>query len=294
MEIGRNGEPRLARQAASQLHRYRESFQGAYGVFVAPYISPKAAEICKGEEIGYVDLCGNCRLSFDDVDIEREGRPNQRGKKRDLRTLYSPRATRVLRVLLAGPGKVWKVTALAKAANVSPGLASNVKKLLANREWIGGDRNGITLERPHELLDEWSSNYSFRRNEPRDFYSLQTPAQIEQGLAEACDAMGVRYALTGFSAASRIAPMVTFQRAFAYVEGHLDEVSARLGLKEVDSGPVVTLLLPYDEGVFHGVQDVEGIQTVSALQAYLDLQGFRGRGEEAARAILEEVLAPTW
>jgi len=294
VEAKRAGEPRLAREAANQLARYREAQPDVYGVFFAPYVSPKAAEVCAEEGIGYLDLSGNCRLSFGEVYVEREGRPNKFGEKRDLRTLYSPKATRVIRVLLGDPSKTWKVVALAEEAGVSVGLASNVKKLLANREWTREGEPGFALSRPKELLSEWSDSYSFRQNEARDYYSLNTPGQVEAALAETCDSQCIQYALTAFSAAARMAPAVRYHRVFAYVGQETEEVASRLKLKQVDSGPNVTLLLPYDEGVFYAAQNIDGIQTASAIQAYVDLVTFRGRGEEAANAILEQVIIPQW
>ena len=75
IETRKSGQPRLAREAANQLLRYKERYSGAYGVFAAPFISTKAAEICSKEELGYVDLSGNCRLCFDWIYIERQGEP---------------------------------------------------------------------------------------------------------------------------------------------------------------------------------------------------------------------------
>jgi hypothetical protein len=67
-----------------------------------------------------------------------------------------------------------------------------------------------------------------------------------------------------------------------------------LGLKPVTSGANVTLLGPYDEGVFYGSQDREGTQVVSSVQVYLDLKNIRGRGEEAAQALLDQVISKIW
>jgi hypothetical protein len=39
---------------------------------------------------------------------------------------------------------------------------------------------------------------------------------------------------------------------------------------------------------------VEGAPVVSPVQLYLDLAQTKGRGEEAAAAILEEVIKPIW
>ena len=68
----------------------------------------------------------------------------------------------------------------------------------------------------------------------------------------------------------------------------------RLGLKSVSTDANVTLLQPYDEGVLYGTREIEGAPVVSPVQLYLDFAGIKGRGEEAASAILEEVITPTW
>jgi len=294
IEVKTRGEPRQAREAVNQLLRYQLQAEGAYGVLVAPYISLRAAEICKAEGIGYLDLSGNCRLSFDGVFIEREGKPNKFAEKRDLRTLYSPKATRVLRVLFSDPARFWKVEKVAGTADVSLGLVSNVKKLLRDREWLREEKRGFALRRPLELLKEWSENYSFRQNEAKDYYSLKSPGEIETALAESCVEQGVEYGLALFSAAVRMAPAVRYERVFAYLEGPVDDVARTLGLKGVATGPNVTLLSPYDVGVFFDAKDYDGIRTVSPIQTYLDLVNYKGRGGEAAAAILKEVIEPLW
>jgi hypothetical protein len=294
VEVKNNGQPRLARQAVNQLLRYREILSGAYGVFMAPYISPKAAEVCVNEGLGYADLSGNCYLCFGQVYIEQEGKPNLFAKKRDLRSLYSPKAERVLRVLLSNPKKTWKIKALADEAQVSIGQVSNVNKLLNDREWILKKQEGFVISAPEQLLSEWSENYTFRRNKIRNFYSLKSVSEIEADLADICNKKGLNYALTGFSGAARLAPAVRYKRGFAYLDGSDEDIPMLLGLKEVPSGANVTLLIPYDEGVLYGTREFAGIRIASPVQIYLDLIGFRGRGEEAADAILAQVIRPQW
>lgn len=293
-EVKSVGQPRVAREAVNQLWRFREQRPDVVPVFIAPYISPASAEICKQDGTNYVDLSGNCRLVFDNAFIEREGRPNPFAEKRDLRSLYSPKSSRVLRVLLADPGKGWRVQELARESEVSLGLVSNVKKLLEDREWVRKTEGGVAIREPDKLLAEWAENYAFRKNRVRDCYSLEPIPDLEAGLAETCRQRNVRYALTGFSAAARLAPMVRSPRAMAYVEKPPEDMIASLGLKEVTSGANVTLLEPYDEGIFYGAEEREGIRVASPVQVYLDLKGFRGRGEEAAEKLLVEVIRAHW
>ena len=123
---------------------------------------------------------------------------------------------------------------------------------------------------------------------------MQSPAQFEAGLTKLEAKAGLRYALAMFSAAMRLAPAVRQPKVFVYVAAALPEAASRLGLKEVSSGANVSLLSPYDEGVFYDARRVQGVWVASPVQVYLDLYSYRGRGEEAAQAIWREVLKPSW
>ena len=92
VEAKSSGQPRIARQAATNLRLLRQSSPSIYGIFAAPFITPETGEQLAEQDIGYVDFAGNCRLCFDSVYIRREGQVNRFTEKRDLRTLYSPPA----------------------------------------------------------------------------------------------------------------------------------------------------------------------------------------------------------
>ena len=294
VEAKNSGEPRFARNAANQLLRYLDVKPDAYGVFAAPYISPRAAAICQEAGIGTIDLAGNCSISFDTIYIRREGNPNPFTRKRFLQSLYTPKAERILRVLLATGPKDWKTEELAGEAGVSLGHVANVKRLLAGQEWIDSRPVGFSLTEPLALLEDWSQNYKFRRNQVLNFYSMLSASEFEYRLGEVCLRENVRYGLTGFSGSSRYAPAVRYQRAMAYIQRDIEALSAVLEIKPVESGFNVTLLEPYDDGVFYCSQDVEGSQVVSPIQVFLDLQSLRGRGEEAAEVLFERVIRKSW
>ena len=297
-QVKSSGQPRIAREACLNLLDYTRSDRRDYPVFIAPYISPEASSICEGYGVGYADLAGNCRLAFDQLYIRREGYPNAGVQKRDLRSLYSPKAERVLRVLLASGKRDWRMQQLADEAGVSLGQAANVKKLLADREWISTGTGGLRLRSLDEavspLLKEWAANYRSSRNSQADFYSLKAIPRTEAELVEVGRKLKIRFAFTGFSGAARLAPAVRYQRVTAYAAGDAEALAAGLNLKRVTSGANLTLIAPYDAGVFYGSCDVEGAPIVSPVQLWLDLGQTKGRGEEAAAAILEEVIKPKW
>jgi hypothetical protein len=297
-EVKASGQPRIAREACLDLVDYARSDKRDYPVFIAPYISPAAASICEGYGVGYLDMAGNCRLAFDQVFIRREGYPNLTIQKRDLRSLYSPKAERVLRVLLTAGRRSWKMQELADEADVSLGQMANVKKILADREWIDTEPSGLSLRSLEDgalpLLKEWAASYRFSRSFPADYYSLKPIPQMEAELAAESRRLNVRVGFTGFSGAARFAPAVRYQRITAYAGGDITPLLERLALKPVTSGATVTIIQPYDEGVFYGTREMEDAPIVSPVQIYLDLKQTKGRGEEAAAAILEEVIKPRW
>jgi len=293
LEVKRDGQPRFLREAAYALRRYGEEFKRPYGVVVAPYISDAAAEILAEEGVGYVDFAGNCRIAVGKVYIRKSGQANRFTEKRDLRSLYSPKAERVLRVLLENPKRKWLLKPLSEAADVSLGQVSNVKKLLDGREWLKDTDKGILVTNYDALLTEWSKSYQPSRNVPAEYYAMASLSEIERAVAGENEGPPLG-ALTGFSAAARFAPAVRYQRAQAYVKGRTEAVAERLGWKPVTSGGNVTLIQPYDEGVFEGSKVIDGVNVVSPVQAYLDLWKNPGRGEEAAEALYREVIKPSW
>jgi hypothetical protein len=294
VQVKTSGQPRSVREGCFQLQNHLESQADAYGVVLAPYITPASAEICRHAGFGYVDLAGNCRLSAGAMYIERRGRPNPFIRKAQLYNLYKPVASRVLRVLLHNPPRPWSLKELAKEASVSLGHAHNVKQALLDREWIAAQTKTISLTKPEAVLAEWAGRYNFRGNEVFEYYCSEEAPAIEQALAQIADGPEFKIAMTGFSAAARMAPVVKHQRVTAYASGNMQEIARKLNLKKVTSGANVMLLKPYDDGVFYGLQRVSGLPIVSPVQAYLDLKGYRGRGEEAADELLEKVLRPLW
>jgi hypothetical protein len=94
--------------------------------------SEVVVEDCAEEGLGYADFVGNARLSFDRIFIETRVAGNSLSVKREAKSVFSPNATRVQRVLLQGPLRAWKVKYLAAAADVSLAHVSAVRR----RFWL--------------------------------------------------------------------------------------------------------------------------------------------------------------
>jgi hypothetical protein len=127
-----------------------------------------------------------------------------------------------------------------------------------------------------------------------DYFSLDDLKKLERKFSQYCEGRGIPYALTLFSGAALVAPYMRYTRGFAYVGNSIREVADSLGLKQVSSGPNFSILEPYDEGVFYGSREIGSMRVVSDVQLYLDLVGFKGRGEESAEFLFEQRIKPQW
>src|SRR6266849_1418894 len=294
VEAKGSGEPRIVRSGVQQLQQYQVPGERTYGVVAASYLGPESRKICRDAGIGFIDLVGNCRLVFDQVFIERLGAPNPVVERRPLRSIFAPKASRILRVLLEAPKTPWKVQDLAREARVSLGLTAKVKQRLLDLEFAREEKDGLMLVGAQELIRQWGAVYSYLRNSVLDCYGTGDVPKLERQLSEYCREFNVRYGLAFFSGAARVAPFSRYTRGFAYVQKDPGSVAKDLGWKPVPSGANVTLLTPFDDGLWYGAREINGESVVSDVQLYLDLVNYKGRGEEAAHAILEQRLRPRW
>src|SRR5207249_1032829 len=139
VEVSSLGQPRQIRASVTRLNEIRRELPGAHPVAAAVYIGSQSARILRSNNLGFVDLSGNCYLAFENVLIEKEGKRNVRPSTRPLRSLFAPRATRVVRVLLVEPGRAWRLEELGRAAEVSLGHSHNVIKRLEELAWVERD-----------------------------------------------------------------------------------------------------------------------------------------------------------
>jgi len=290
VEVKSQGEPRMIRMATAQIQTYLQADPNAYGILVAPYLSDTSRRICKDAGIGCIDLAGNAFLSFKKIYIDRSGIPNPFPAARLSKSVFSPKSSRILRVLLSDLTKRWYVKEISQAAGISIGLTSRVKQALLEKEWIKEKKKRFYLVKFEEVLDEWVKNYSYTKNQSFSFYSSLSEDQLEEAIKKECVKNKCKYGLGLFSGARKVAPFVRSLRFFAYIGGDIETIAKHLQLKKVETGPNVTLLRPYDEGIFYALQNISGINVISDIQLYLDLKSYKGRGEEAAQAIFEQRL----
>jgi hypothetical protein len=287
------GQPRQIRAAVTKLSDIRRGMPNAYPVAASVYIGPQSARILKENNLGYVDLSGNCYLAFEHVLIEKEGKRNVRPSRRPLRSLFAPRATRVVRVLLADPSRAWRLEELAKAAAVSLGHSHNVAKRLEDLRWLErDDAQRLHVGKPADLLEAWSESYTYRTNEIASYFAPErVTRRLMADLARVATADSRRYAFTLSAGLSLVAPPTRLGAIHCYLEGDPAPVAAALGLHPAgEADGTLHLLSPYDPGVFDGLLDKAGLKAVCLPQLYADLMRYERRGAEQAEHLRREAM----
>lgn len=300
VEGEQHGHLREVRNGLLQLRSVLDHAQGrnCYGLLVAPFLSEESARLCTEAGVGYADLAGNVRLSFDQVFIEMRVADNPFREKRYLRSLFGAKTGRVLGVLLTPPLRAWKVTELATAAKVSLGQVSNVRKLLLDHEWAAVGADGLRLSKPEELARAWQKSYEPRPRSHETGYTLLHGESLEAAMRAALveAGKGAHAVLASYSAAQWIAPYARQATQYFYAdEQGANILKQHLHLRPVERGENVVLLEPREDDVFAGrVEAAPGVWCSGLAQTWLDLSVAGERGSEAAEHLLREKLLPAW
>src|SRR2546427_12076295 len=294
LEVASLGQPRQIRAAVTRLNEIRRELPGAHPVAAAIYIGPQSARILKSNNLGFVDLSGNCYLAFENVLIEKEGKRNVRPSTRPLRSLFAPRATRVVRVLLIEPGRAWRLEELGKAAAVSLGHSHNVVKRLEELAWaVRDDDQRIRLSKPADLLEAWCESYTYRANEITSYLAPERVTRKFMGeVARVAAGEGRRYAFTLNAGATLLVPSLRLPTVHCYLEGDPTAVAQALGLRPAtEADGTLHILEPYDRGVLHGAYEKGGLKVGCLPQLYADLVHYERRGPEQAEHLRREAMS---
>lgn len=241
--------------------------------------------------MGYLDLTGNVFLRFDGILVDRRSAKAPPREKARLRRLFSPRSSRILRVLLEQPKEQWTLARLAEEAAISLRTTHLVVNALEEKAFVEKRRGAITLQKPGELLDLWAQTYTLEQHRRHIFYTFaRDPRELAAKLTAHALGRREQLALTLHSGAAFVAPFVRTGDVHAYFVGDLERLAKALDLRPVESGGTVHLFEPYDEGVFYRVRTIRGVRVVCNTQLYLDLVNYPARGREQAEVLRRQKL----
>jgi hypothetical protein len=280
----------------------------AVPVLALPSVSPRLADLCKQAGWSWYDLAGNCRIVVPGrLHIERSGIAAVRRPPPPGANLGTAAAARVLRALLspAHAGREWTQRGLQTKTcwdeSVSLGLVNKVIRYVRDEGFVEEVvTGGVRVRDPGGLLAAWSKAYRFERHERHSYFSLLKGAELRKALYLVGGDAGGMAAYAAFSAAERQAPHVHQPKTWLYIAADfLDSLIRHTRAKEVDSGENMVVLIPDDPGVFlsFAADSYVGeavLCCTDPVQTYVDLLHCGGRGEEAAKALLDQKILPAW
>jgi hypothetical protein len=294
-EVKHDGQPRHVRNAVLQLlDSIGRMNLSAVPVLIAPFLSEKSRAICIDYNVNYLDLYGNAFFQAPGILIDVSVADRPVAEKRDLKSLFRPKAAHILRVMLRNPKRAWRVTELAKAADASLGHVSNVRKALLNREWAKRTSGGVALTDPDALLDAWRSAYRRPDGNMIRFYTSFHGKTFERTVKDVLSACSPQYLATfaSFSAARWIAPYgrTGIDYFYANREG-AEKIANALKASNVNKGNNVEILILKDRNILQDTfEPVPGVICTSPIQTYLDLSIAGERGEESADYLRRKML----
>jgi hypothetical protein len=258
-----------------------------------PFMGRVGREQCEEAGVGWLDLSGNARISAPGIRVLVEGQPNRFKRPGRPSSAFAPKSARIARWLLLHPHRPMSQRELAQATDMDEGFTSRIVAKLEDDELISRHENGaISVRDPDLLLEAWGEDYDFSRHR-----ILQGHAPARSGdallgqLSGRLREEGIPHAATGLAAAWRMTQFAGFRIVTLYMsEGPGHTALERLGIREDAQGANVWLVVPNDQGVFHGAADWGGVRCVHPVQVYLDLLAHPERAREAAEQVRREYL----
>ncbi|MHB8840476.1 MAG: type IV toxin-antitoxin system AbiEi family antitoxin [Candidatus Aquicultor sp.] len=294
IEFKSSGNPASIRQASEQLKSYAKAFN-ALPMLVAPYLSPRARQMLRDNDILYIDLSGNEWIKFEGLYIDVQGQANQFKEERISRDPFADKASLVLRAMFEQPQKQWGIHELANKLGITAGFVSKIINSINQRGYASKSEEGISLINPKSVLEDWVHAYSYKKNYQHNyFYPAPSAKSIIDVLKRLDGGKDIEYALALQAGAYLVAPYAEFDSVHVYAKDSdaRERLVNLLGLRRVDRGSNFVILDPYyKQSVFYGKREESGLPVVSDLQLYIDLYNYPLRGLEQAEHIYVKRLA---
>lgn len=260
-------------------------------VVVAPFLTPHTLDTCRAQKISAWDLCGNCCIQLPGLYIFVSGASNRFVNVRDVKSVFSAKASRIPRLLLTHPQNSWNVTALAKAAEINKGYTSRVVAKLETTQMAHRDSDGfLHASDVLFLLRSWTASYHPSAGRPgRYFAPMSRPYEVLERVGRVLAEAEPPGAVTGPAGANLFDAGLRLQQMHVFWHGDPDALARRADLQPVERGANVFVYRPYDAFVCRELRFQDGVPVVSDVQLYLDMCHLGGRAQEQAQPVLRRL-----
>jgi hypothetical protein len=266
-------------------------------LLVAGDTTAEAREILEGHGVGIVDAIGNTHVELPGLLLHTEGRRRGAARTGAVARLTGKGGI-VAQALLLHPDREWHVQGLADEAHVSVGLAHRVLVRLESESLVAvegaGPKRVRRVTAPTALLDLWiEENRDREVHRVRAFRLAREPGELVHTVSAALEAAGIEHAVTGATAAARVAPFVTsvpVAEIWISSVAAPDDIAATAGAEVADSGHNLVFAQAGGDEPLAFRREVEGIWTVNPFRLLYDLRHDPRRGREQADILRQEAI----
>jgi hypothetical protein len=287
--------------AARQIVDYAQHLRkGTHLLLVARTTTEEARRLLEEHGIGVIDTQGNMRVEFPGLFLWTEGRLLRatREARKGPPVKLAGKAGVAAQALLREPHRKWQVHDLAKAADISVGLAHRVLARLERENLVevggAGPKRTRRVQNPTALLDLWAEEMQDRGvKQLRAFRLARDPRAQAQTLSRALTQAKIEHVITGPAGAARIAPFVTaIPVTDIWVKDTvpLKDVAAAAQADVVQEGQNIVLRQAPGDAPLAFRTKVDDIWTADAFRLFYDLRQDPRRGREQADRLRKEVI----
>jgi hypothetical protein len=267
--------------------RWRRQMGNQPILLVAPYIGPRVRTLLTEENVSYVDLTGNTRISLDypGVYIEIAGARQDPRSTKPRSAVRGAKAGAVVRVLVDAVPP-YTGADIARAANVNEGYLSRILDTLVDEGLIDRERVGVTrvdwpamLQRRARALDLFRPVGTYR------YVARQGPSALVDRLRSRPPAGRRPPTVTGSFAAARIAPVAAPALLVVYT---MDPraLADELELLPTEAGADTVLVRPENDIVFARAARDRGMAWAAPSQVAIDCLAGSGRMPSEGEALI--------
>lgn len=267
--------------------RWRRQMGNQPILLIAPYLGPRVRALLTDENINYLDLTGNMRVSLDypGLYVETEGARQDPRATKPRSAIRGAKAGAVVRVLVdAAPP--YTGADIAKAASVNEGYLSRILDTLVDEGLVDRERTGVTrvdwaamLQRRAKALDLFRPVGTYR------YVARQGPSAVLARLRDRPVSDRSLPTITGSFAAARIAPVAAPTLLVVYtMDPHA--LADELELMPADTGADTVLIRPENEVVFARATRDGGMGWAAPSQVAVDCLAGSGRMPSEGEALI--------
>jgi hypothetical protein len=273
--------------------RRKDTAKNVIPLIVVPYMGETGRRFCEEHELAWLDLSGNALIKAPGLLINVEGKPNRFKSSGRPPNLFAPKSSRIVRRFLIDPDHTLTQRELSQSTGLDEGYTSRIVRRFEENGLLVRDKEGLLKTKdPGQLLDAWHETYDFVRHRViKGHVAARSGEELLHRIAGVLEKQAAGYAATGLGAAWLYSHFANFRLATFYLPNPpRDDLSDALGFHEDERGANTWLVVPNDEGVFHGSGVREGIRCVHPVQIYLDLKAHPERSSEAASNLRKDHL----